>query len=170
MFKKFENFGKEAWMNKLPESVRPIFEKLHKAKSEDEKELFLKSLPEDKLKMLVKASAYTMLKVEAKLAGTLAKLNVKDDVLAKLSAIKEHIVSTGQEVTKKTVDAAVDALWATLGITFIVGSILVLFLLLTAGPSAGIGLFAATIAIGFLSDFVMFAPEVFFDRKARRNK
>lgn len=165
----FKKFNKESFLKKLPESISPIAEKILGMKNEEEKEKYLKNLPEEKLKELFKASIYVFLKAEEKSKGFLDKINIGSDIRDFLDKVKSNITENGQKIKRDTVDAAVDALWVGIGITTTIASISLMFLLLVS-PLTGVGVMTAFLLINFFDLLSMFSFDMFADRISKKKK
>ena len=163
----FKKPNKEDLLKKLPDSVRNTIEKLTNAGSEQEREDYLKSLPEKQLKELYKASVFVLLKLDEKSKGTLSKLNIAPDIKKQLDEIKQSIHDKGEEIKKNTVDAAVDAMWITIGVSCVIASIICGILLIT-NPAMGAGFMVVFLFAQFFDFGTMFSADKIIERVGKR--
>ncbi|WP_374723667.1 hypothetical protein [Calidifontibacillus erzurumensis] len=114
----------------LPQSISQPVMKLFQIKDHHERMAFLKTLPEDLLRALLKASVYLILSSGTVLKESLYEVYLTPEIKTFLDKVKLEVDKAG-ELTKETVSKAVDIALGTVTVITYIGLIsLSVFLIL----------------------------------------
>lgn len=137
----------------LPMSLSATIVKLFKLKTQEERTEYLKTLPEETLKYLLKASTYVILASGVVIKESTLEVYMTPEINDYFKKVKAEVDRVG-EVTKETVSLAVDVVIGTVSTVVIVGVIaLTVFMMLnpaiaaaTLGASLGVMMFVEVLA------------------------